>query len=54
MEPGGSMPHLQGLSNNFYPEPNNPIPRTDTYLFKVNPNIVLPSTPKASPKISFL
>ena len=26
MQPGGSMPHLQGLSNNTYPEPNNPIP----------------------------
>ena len=24
MEPGGSMPHSQGLSNNTYPEPNQP------------------------------
>ena len=24
MEPGGSMPHSQGLSNNSYPEPNHP------------------------------
>ena len=24
MEPGGSMPHAQGLSNNPYPEPNQP------------------------------
>ena len=24
MESGGSMPHLQGLSNNPYPEPNQP------------------------------
>ena len=24
MEPGGSMPHLKGLSNNPYPEPNQP------------------------------
>ena len=23
MEPGGSMPHSQGLSNNSYPEPNH-------------------------------
>ena len=23
MEPGGSMPHLQGLSSNPYPEPLN-------------------------------
>ena len=22
MEPGGTMPHSQGLSNNSYPEPN--------------------------------
>ena len=25
MEPGGSMPHSQGLSNNSYPEPNQEI-----------------------------
>jgi hypothetical protein len=24
MEPGGSMPHSQGLSNTSYPEPNQP------------------------------
>ena len=24
MEPVGSMPHWQGLSNNSYPEPNQP------------------------------
>ena len=24
MEPGGSMPHSQELSNNSYPEPNQP------------------------------
>ena len=24
MEPGGSMPPSQGLSNNSYPEPNQP------------------------------
>ena len=24
MEPGGSMQHSQGLSNNSYPEPNQP------------------------------
>ena len=24
MEPGGSVPHSQGLSNNPYPEPNHP------------------------------
>ena len=36
MEPGGSMPHSQGLSINSYPEPNQPIPLIDTYLFKVH------------------
>ena len=34
MEPAGSMPHLQGLSNNPYPEPNQP--RIDINLFKVH------------------
>ena len=29
MEPRGS-PHSQGLSNNPYPEPKNPLPRIDT------------------------
>ena len=24
MEPGGSLPHLQGLSNNPHPQPNQP------------------------------
>ena len=46
MEHEGTMSHSQGLSNNPYPEPNNPIPRIDTYLFKVHSNIVLPSTPR--------
>ena len=36
MEPGGSMLHSQGLSNNSYPELNQPITRIDTYLFKVH------------------
>jgi hypothetical protein len=40
------MPHSQGLSNNPYPEPNQPNPRIDTYLFKVHSNIVLLSTPR--------
>ena len=38
MEPGGS----QGLTN-------NPIPRIDTYFFKVHSNITLPSTPRPPP-----
>ena len=50
MEPVGSRPHSQGLSNNSYPEPNQPNSRTDTYLFKVHSNIVLPSTPRPPPK----
>ena len=28
MEPGGSMPHSQGLPNNPYPESNQPNPRS--------------------------
>ena len=46
MEPDGSMPHSQGLSSNPYPSRINPIPRIDTYLFKVQSNIALPSTPR--------
>ena len=42
MEPGGSIPHLQELSNNPYPKPNQP----DSYLFKVHCNIILQSTPR--------
>ena len=48
MEPGGSMPHSQGPSNNPYPERINPIPRIETYLFKIHSNIVLPSMPRTS------
>ena len=40
MEPGGSMPHSQGLSSNSYPEPNQPN-TSYWYLF-------LPSTPRPS------
>ena len=53
MEPGGSMPHSQGLSNNSYSEQNKPnSPRIDTYLFKVHSDIVFPSTPRP-PQRSF-
>ena len=48
MEPRGSMPHLQGLSSNPYPKSNQPIPRIDTFFFKVHFNIVLPSPPRPS------
>ena len=40
MEPVGSMPHSQVLSNNSYPDPNQPISPHDTYVFKVHSNIV--------------
>jgi hypothetical protein len=40
------MPHLQGLSNNRSLSRIIPIPRIDTYFFKVRSNIVFPSTPK--------
>ena len=39
MEPGGSVPHLQGLSNNSYPEPNQP----NSPHWVHSTNIVLPS-----------
>ena len=52
MEPGGSMPHSQGLSNKPYPEPNQTNPHIDTYLFKVHSNIVLPSTPRPCFEVS--
>ena len=42
----GAMPHLQELSINSYPEPNQQIPCIDIYFFKVHSNIVLPSTPR--------
>ena len=32
MEPGGSMPHSQGLFINSYPEPNQPIGLTVNIL----------------------
>ena len=48
MEPGRSMAHLQGLSNNPYPEPNILILRIDTYFFNIHSNIVFPSIPRPS------
>ena len=48
MEPGGSMPHLQGLSNNPYPELIINFFHIDTYFFKANSNIVLSYTPGPS------
>jgi hypothetical protein len=42
LKPGGSMLHSQGLSNNPYPEPNQPNSSSDTHFFKIRSNIVLP------------
>ena len=44
MEPRGLMPHLQGLTNNPYPQPNQPYPCIDTYFFKIHSNIVFLSS----------
>ena len=50
MEPGGSMSHSQGLSNDSYPEQpkfdnylsnTNPNSHTITYFFKTSPNFTL-------------
>ena len=43
MDPGGSMPHSQEFKSRF-----NPIPRIDTYFFKFDSNIVLPSAHRPS------
>ena len=48
LEPGGSMPYSQVLSNNPYLSRINSIPCIDTYFFKIHSNIVLPSTPRPS------
>ena len=29
------MPHSEGFFNNPYPEPINPVPRIDSYVFKI-------------------
>ena len=43
MEPEGSIPRSQGISNNPYTEPNQPN-SVFIYLFKIQSNIVLLST----------
>ena len=48
MELGGSMPNSQGLSNNPYPELNEPNSSNYTYFFKKHFNTVLPSMPRPS------
>ena len=42
MKPGGSMSHLKGLSNNSYPEPNQPN-STHWYLISWRPILILSS-----------
>ena len=39
MKPGGSMPHSQGISDNPYPDPNQPN-SSYWYLFKISSNIM--------------
>ena len=46
MEPGGSIQHSQGLSNNPYPKRNQL--NIDTYFFMVHSNIPLSSMPLLS------
>ena len=41
MEPGGSMPHAQGLSSKYILSQINPNSRSNTYFFKFHFNIVL-------------
>ena len=41
MEPEGSMPRSQGLSNNPYSKPNETNSRIDTHFFKIHSNIDL-------------
>ena len=53
MEPGGSLPHSQGLSNNPYPEQINPITRIDTYFFNIHSNIFIPHLRLGIPKGHF-
>jgi hypothetical protein len=48
MEPGGSVPHSQGLLITPILGRINPIPRIYTYLFKVHSIIALLSTPRSS------
>ena len=41
METGDLMPHSLRLSNNPYSDPNQPIPRINTYFIKIHSNILL-------------
>ena len=43
MVTGGSLPNIQGLANNPYPQPSRPI---DNYFLKIHSNIFLPSKPR--------
>ena len=48
MEPRGSMPHSKCSPIIPIMSQINPIPRFDTYFFKIHSNIVFPSTPSPS------
>jgi len=48
MEFGGTMPHSQGISNLPILSRISQVPRIDTYSFKVDSNIDLPSMPRHS------
>ena len=57
MEPGGLMPHSQELSNNPYPEPNQPnspalIPITSRYILILSSHLRL-GLPKININIIF-
>ena len=48
MEPGGSMPHKEGLFNNPYPEPSQPNSSYSYLYLNIPSNFVLPSIPRPS------
>ena len=48
IEPGGSIPHSQGLSNNTYLSLINQNPRIDTHFFKIPSNTFLLPMPWSS------
>ena len=54
MELGVSMPHSQGLSNNLYPEPNQPNFPASTPIFQASFTYCPPIYALVSLKVSFL
>ena len=53
MKPGGSIAQSQGSPIIRILSRINPIPRIDTYFFKIDSNIVLTSTPGPSWKFFY-